>query len=193
MNNVLGVFRVINEEKLFFWLFVGVNLFFGAMALWLPPVIATLHPIASPLVELLKAFDQGNGYLFGLALLAAAVSFWMRQYIDNNDSEFKTLKLASTSFSFLIMFLMAIFLTATIYSGFSSEIDDSKVAYSCIHWGALITQILFTIFAAITATYLFCLERLDKFPEYGIALKDKTERKIQNGMKIQSKKTNYKS
>lgn len=79
MRDILGIFRVIRAEPLVFGIFLGVNLFFGGMAVWLPPVLATQHPSASPGHEFLAALGQGNGYLFGLPVLAATSSYWLRE------------------------------------------------------------------------------------------------------------------
>lgn len=182
MGSVLEIFRVIREERLAFWIFLGVNLGFGGMAIWLPPVVATQHPSANPLHELLTALEQGHGYIFGLALLAAAASYWLRDYLDNKETDFKVLKLSATLLSFVIMVLMALFLGIMIYQGFISQNCLGNCEAKTTIWSPLITQILFTVFALVMATYLFCLERLDNHPDVGKGLKDKTTKRIAAGM-----------
>ena len=155
MAAVLGIFRVIREEKLAFWIFVGVNLGFGGMAIWLPPIVATQDSSASPGHELLLALAQGNGYLFGLALLAAASSYWLRDYLDDKETEFRTLKTSATLFPIVLMIAMSLFLAIIVYRGFQSPLYPPGSPRTVL-WGSLITQIILTIFALITATYLFC-------------------------------------
>src|SRR5258708_2677508 len=151
MGSVVGIFRVIREEQLPFWIFFGVNLFFGGMAIWLPPAIASQHPVALPARELLVVFEQGNGYLYGLALLAAASSYWLREYLNDKETGFKNLKLCATLLSFVLMIVTSIFLAVKIYQGFSSAFPGPRT----INWGSLGTQIIFTVMALVMATYLF--------------------------------------
>jgi len=177
VNSVLGVYRVIREEPLNFWMFVAVNFIFGGMAIWLPPAVATHHPTATAGHELLNAIDLGHGYLFALPLLAAAFSYMVREYRENTLTEFKDLKLYATSFAFILMVIMAILLTVITYRGFTPP--QSKIL---VCDPRLITQVLLTTLALFTAAYLFCLERLDEYPEFGKGLKDKQTKKIQDEM-----------
>jgi hypothetical protein len=177
MSSVIGIFRVIQQEPLNFWIFVAVNLFFGGMAIWLPPGVATHHPTATASHELLIAFSLGHGYLFALALLAAASSYMVREYREKMETDFKDLKLYATSFSFILMVIMAILLALITYRGFAPP--ESKI----LAWDLpLITQVVLAILALFTAAYLFCLERLDDYPEFGKGLKDKVSRKIRSEM-----------
>ena len=181
MNSVLGIYRVIREEPLNFWMFVAVNLFLGGIAIGLPPAIATHHPTATASHELLVAIDLGHGYLFALALLAATSAYMVREYRENTETEFKDLKLYATSFSFILMVIMAILLSVMTYRSFTSP--ESRI----LSWNPrLITQVLLTILALLTAAYLFCLERLDDYPDYGKGLKDRQAKKIRDGMEGKS-------
>jgi len=182
ISTVIKVFHVITEEAPAFWIFLGVNLFFGGAALWLPSFVATQHPTAVPFSELIKAFEQGNGYLFGLALLAAASSYWMREYLEEKKTDFKRLKFFATGASFLIMILIWGLLALMIYKGFAPPTAETNVAL-----GPLVTQIVFTVIALVMATYLFCLERIDNYPEFGKNLKDKVTEKNINQMDEPSK------
>lgn len=184
LSTVIKVFQVISAERPAFLIFLSVNLFFGGAALWLPSLVATQHPTAGPFNELIKAFEQGNGYLFGLALLAAASSYWMRDYLEERKSDFKQLKLFATGASFLIMILIWGLLALLIYKGFTPPPANTDMAL-----GPLITQVIFTVIALVMAMYLFCLERIDNYPEFGKDLKDKrTEENIQQ-MDEQKSKT----
>ena len=181
MSSVLGIYRVIREEPLNFWMFLSVNQFFGGMAIWLPPAIATHHPVATASHELLAAIELGNGYLFALSLLAAASSYMVREYRNNTNTDFKDLKLYATSGSFILMVIMAILLTTMTFSSFTPP--QNKVLN---RHPQLILQVLLTILAILTAAYLFCLERLDNYPEIGRGLKDKITKNIREEMEGKS-------
>lgn len=186
MGDLLGIFRVIRAEPLVFGIFLGVNLFFGGMAVWLPPVLATQHPFASPGHELLVAFGQGNGYLFGLPVLAATSSYWLREYLFSKESDFKTLKIFSALVASGLMIVMALFLGSLISGGFVLPSPTSNANPPDISIGSLVTQIVLTLLAFVMAVYLFCLEHIDDYPQFGKALRDKTTREIQAGMDVQS-------
>ncbi len=181
MGSVLGVFRVIREEWLSFWIFVAINLVFGGMAVWLPPVIASQHPTATPAHELRTAMELGHAYLFALALLAAAVSYMVREYRQNAKTEFKDLKLYATFCSLFLMFLMGVLLASMISGGMSSPRVPKEV-----FWTPLITESMLAALALLMAAFLFCLEHLDDYPDYGKGLKDKAAKTIKSGMNGQS-------
>lgn len=192
MGDILGIFRVIRAEPLVFGIFLGVNLFFGGMAVWLPPVLATQHPVASPGHEFLAALGQGNGYLFGLPVLAATSSYWLREYLYNKKSDFKTLKIFSALLAAGLMIVMALFLGSLISRGFLPPSSASNGSSPALLSSAVLTQIVLTLLAFAMAVYLFCLEHIDNYPEFGKALKDKTTREMQAGMDVQST-TGYKT
>lgn len=183
MGAILDVFRVVREEGLAFGIFLGVNLFFGGMALWLPPALATQNISASPLQDFVTALEQGNGYLFGLALLAATSSYWLREYLANKDSDFRSLKMGAAAVAVGIMIIMSILLGAML---------SRTSAGAPVSGSALITQGGLTVAAFLTAVYLFCLEHIDQYPEYGKSLKDKTTKEMKAKMDDASK-TGYRT
>jgi hypothetical protein len=186
MGDILGIFRVIRAEPLVFGIFLGVNLFVGGMAVWLPPVLATQNPVASPAHELLVALRQGNGYLFGLAVLAATSSYWLREYLNSQKSDFKTLKIFSALLAAGLMTVMALFLGSLISGGFLPPSATSTANPPTLLSSSALTQIALTLFAFVMAVYLFCLEHIDNYPQFGKALRDKTTREIEAGMDGQS-------
>jgi TRAP-type C4-dicarboxylate transport system permease large subunit len=181
MSSILGVFRVIQEEPLNFLMFLAVNLLFGGMAIWLPPAIATHHPVATASHELLVAIGLGHGYFFALALLAAAFSYMVREYRDNTKTEFKDLKLYATTISLILMFVMAVLLTAMTYGGFAPT-DRKELVWH----PKLMLQVFLTLCALLMSAFLFCLERIDVYPEYGKGLRDRTAKKLRAEMEEQS-------
>lgn len=185
MGDILGIFRVVRAEPLVFGIFLLVNLFFGGMAIWLPPVLATQHPSASAGHEFLVALNQGNGYLFGLPVLAATSSYWLREYLSNKDSDFKTLKTFSALLASGMMVVMALFLGSLISRGFIplNQGDTLPDIFS----GSVLTQLILSLLSFLTAVFLFCLEHIDEYPEYGKAFKDKKTRELAAGMETQSK------
>ena len=177
MGDVLGVFRVIREESVNFLIFVIVNLFFGGMALWLPPLLAAQHQTEGAAHQFGHVLEIGHGYLFALALLAAACSYMVREYRENTKSEFKDLKLSATSIAFALMLLMAVCLGILIWAGF-----PHKETGETINGSALAFEFVLALLAILMSAFLFCLERIDEHPDIGKGLKDKRTRLLKAAM-----------
>lgn len=183
VKNVFGVFRVVREELTYFFLFLFLNLFFGALGLWLPPMLAAIDLHASPLTEFVKAIRAGNGYLFGLPLLAAGSMYLFREYRESKSSEFKNIKLMAFIFTLALMMLMALSLAPCVISQFDvlDSTQPPQVRPPIGNFG-IGFQILLTIVGLTVAVFTFCLELIDDYQEYGKGLKDKTRKKLEKEM-----------
>jgi len=175
LENFVGVFRVAQEEKLTFLIFIFINLLFGALGIWLPPALAAQDISAISSDEFIKALRAGNGYLFSLALLSASSVYMLREYFDDKSSEFKQIKAITLVAAATLMLLMAFFLVPYITSQFPAQ---EKMARVPVPGAALAVQSVLTVFSLICAVFLFCLEMIDNYPQYGFGLKDKERRKL---------------
>ena len=173
---VFKVYRVISVQKQAFWLFLVVNVFIGGLGLWLPPVLATQDSRASSTMEFIKALQNGNGYLFALAILTTSAAYLALEYLDEKKTDFRQIKLLAGIFVLVLVMLMAILLGASINRGFSSTLmsGNESITYTI----PLLTEGVCTLLSVFAASFLFCLEQIDEYPEYGKGLKDRQTTKL---------------
>lgn len=176
IDPVIKVYRgVISAQKQAFWLFLVVNIFFGGLGVWLPPVLATQDPRVSAWKEFIKALQQGNGYLFALAISTTSTSYLALEYLDEKKTDFRQIKLLAGILVLVSVILMAILLSESISSGFATIMSSNESTTNTIQ---LLTEGVFTILSVFAAAFLFCLERIDEYPEYGKELKDRKTKLI---------------
>ncbi|PYE26358.1 hypothetical protein C7410_103277 [Paraburkholderia silvatlantica] len=184
IKNLIGVYRVIREVPTYFLLFLILNLVFGALGLWLPPMLAAADLHASSLTEFTKAMRAGNGYLFCLPLLASASMYVFREYKESKNSEFKDIKLMAFFLALGLMVAMALFLAPCVIAQFDlpQSVPSEQQIRSPIGNLGIGLQMLLTLLGLTLAIFMFCLESIDDFQEYGIGLKDKTRKKLEQQM-----------
>lgn len=186
MKAILGVFRVIQEELVEFIGFVGINVIFGAMAIWLPVALALFFPFASPKDEFLSGLAEGNGCLFGLAILTGASSYLVREYRSSKQSEFKSAKTISAFVAIILSALMSITIGALSVTRFFDAQHANLPANSRSNTGLISLQISLTLLSFLMSLYFFCLERIDDYPEYGKGLRDKKSKALIASMEANS-------
>jgi len=178
VKDIFGVFRVVSEEWLDFFVFCFANLFFGAMALWVPPVIAAMNDGVSLGCEFTEALRRGHGYFYALAILSASFPYWLREFKSAKETAFFSLKLGTGIFSGLIIVVCALFVSVLVNNGMHHA--DTQAA--TMRTWPLYAEMLLTIVAFALTAYLFCLEHIDKYPEYGKALRDREVKRIVHEM-----------
>jgi len=175
MRDILGVFRVVREEKLDFFVFCFANLFFGAMALWVPPVVAATMVNADPMSEFGEVLRQGHGYFYALAILSASFPYWLREFIGDMPKTFFKLKLGTGMLSGAVIVICALFVPLVVLHGVTHQVPTEAATMRT--W-VLTAEVLCTVAALILTAYLFCLEHIDKYPQYGKALRDEAVKRI---------------
>jgi hypothetical protein len=170
----LKVYRVIGETKLEFLVFLGLNLFFGGLGLWLPPFLALIDS-SNASDRYSKALDEGAGYIFALSFVTVAGTYLIKEYRFNQRSDFKDLKVMGGLLSLALLFFMGLVLTNQI----SSQILGSTKALT---FGSHMLQSALTALGVVAASYLFCLEQIDQYPDVGADVKDRTRRQFRKAM-----------
>ncbi|CAB3770233.1 hypothetical protein [Paraburkholderia solisilvae] len=182
-KNMLSVFRIVGEVPSYFVFFLLINVAFGGMGLWLPPILAANDLQASPTVEFIKVIRQGNGYLFALPLLAAASMYLFREYRESKNSEFKDIKLTTFIITLVLMMVMGVTLGPCVTSQFdvSNSIQPAQIRPPMSGFGMVI-EIILTLASLLLAIFLFCLELIDDYQQYGKGLKDRARKKLEEQM-----------
>lgn len=171
----LGVFKVIAEKRLEYLIFIGSNIFFGALGLWAPPLLAWVYGSSDPKTEYANALAGGTGYTFALACVATALTYLIKEYRRNEESDFKDIKITGALFATFLMVLMAIL--------FGGQIKGTSASISAgLHPHATLFQNLLTFLSVVVASYLFCLEQIDEFPDIFTDLKDRSRPKLRKAM-----------
>ena len=178
LKDIFGVFRVAAEEKLLFAVFCLFNLAFGAMALWAPPLFASLTPRAHAGSEFVDALLHGHGYFYSLAILSASFPYWLREFRRSKVTEFKQLKLGTG----IVTVGLVVFLALLVASLVTNEMHKEDA----LEGTSLVLEVLCTIVSIAVTAYLFCLEHIDDYPTIGIKLRDKNVERISLGMDSES-------
>lgn len=179
LQRFLGIFRVAKQEPFYFTVFIMMNFIFGALGLWLPAASALGDSLAHAWPEFLKVWKQGSGYSFSLALLAASASFVFKESSDGNETQFKQLKKGALLFTLVLAVVILTLLNNCITAQFEPmQINGQLINRPPVSTANLIAQCFFTVISVLWAIFLFCLEFIDQYDDYGKDLKDKRREKM---------------
>lgn len=155
-------FTLVRKDPAEFWIFLLVNLFFGGAGLWFPAVGSYFSDVGM-VSQVGKALDSGTGYMLSITLLASSLSFIVREYLGNEPSDFRDVKTIVGVLAFMLlmtMFALAIFTVSVQQLGLYPE-TSAKPIWATRHTFQAGLALLGFLFAA----FLFCVERIDEYPE----------------------------
>jgi uncharacterized membrane protein YhaH (DUF805 family) len=107
-------------------------------------IIATI--IKNPIDSFIENITAGNFYTFSIALLASSILTLAIQLMNDSDSTFKTFKVGSIVFAFLIIVIMVI--KFVLLDSFSIK--------------EVIIQIILYCISLIMSVYFLCVEYIQK-------------------------------
>jgi len=165
------VFSVIPRLKALFFLFVLVNIVIGSLGITAPLLAASLLSASGVVAEFIRQLKGGGAYTFSMAFIASSCAFMFRDYIENKDTAFRSIKAMATmiaaGFAILLTLLSGIN-AAAAYVAPATLMLQTQLTWTSsetLQTSLLATTILF-------GAWLFCLEHIDRFPDEYLRLSD---------------------
>lgn len=174
--------KVINAEMTEFLIFAAAACFLGAYSLWGPVIIGLYLPAGDPMRELKNVLDSGQGYSFAISMLGVALGYIFREYRAGQQSEFKELKTRAAWLSLVILLFLLVIKTIDTTGRISTP---SSLSMS--DTGRL-AQAGFVLLAVYFSVVMFCIQKVDDYPEAGVELRDKTVAEMRKKMTSASHK-----
>jgi len=78
----LSLRMVIDEKRAHIFVFLLVNIFFGAMGFWAPLVQPLVEDNGGFVRKLVEVLATGGAYTFSVAYMAASASYILFEYLD---------------------------------------------------------------------------------------------------------------
>lgn len=129
-----------------FYIFVGVNFFFGTLALWLPLLNALLGGHNSVCEELIKLLRGGGFYTYAVPFLAATVGVVFSSLVQEPTAHSRGTKILFLSASITIFVVCVILLQIQVFGPKES-----------VQWLNYALQILVSIVTVVVALYVHAI------------------------------------
>lgn len=104
---ILSIKMVFQQKLTHIFVFLFVNIFFGAMGFWAPLLQPLINNNGSFITKLIEVLATGGAYTFSAAYLAASASYLIFEYLDTKEQNYKTAKIITAGIAaILIVFCM---------------------------------------------------------------------------------------
>lgn len=130
-------------------IFLGVNLVFGTMGLWLPS-LNTIGSASNGLVEFAKRLEGGEVYIFSITFLCAVVGTTFTSLAKDNVEHSRSIKLGLTCAAGFAFLFCVIFLEIQLLQKPSG-------------WPMQLLQLLCGVLIAVIAVYIHSIVSIEVF------------------------------
>lgn len=144
-------FEFWRRNKLEALVFLVVNLLFGTVGLWLPPMNA-FFASHSVFPAILKQFDAGGLYIYAITFLSAIGGITFNSIANEKIEHSRNLKVVLAGSVVVALFVCTILLQAQLF------ITDGQIRASyLVTWVAYALQLVIGVVTTIVAIYVFSI------------------------------------